>query len=275
MIPQSSTNLKNRVNKLYLPKTKPLFALFEVISNSIHAIQERKEKFGSDFNGAITIKTIRNGDENVLKDLEEIEKYPINSFIIVDNGIGLDDENIKSFAEFDSEKKADIGGKGIGRLVCVKTFRKLIYESVYIEKDNYYSRKFDYKKSKEGFDNYKDEIPTDKRETGTTVVLSVYEDIYQKQVPYEIIEIARQIITHFQLYFIQKIEPEIIIKNQDNIEVNLTRLFNSEFEKEILEKEFDICEQSFRLFISKSYKAQSHKIHYCAHERNVKDGGLI
>ncbi len=54
MIPLSSTNLKNRVNKLYLPKTKPLHALFEVISNSIHAINEKKEKIDKNFKGKIT-----------------------------------------------------------------------------------------------------------------------------------------------------------------------------------------------------------------------------
>lgn len=271
---QSSTNLKNRVSKIYLPKTKPLYALFEVISNSIHAIQECKQKFDLNLNGLITIKTIRNGDEKVLKTLVDIEKYPINSFIVNDNGIGLDSENIRSFAEFDSEKKAEIGGKGIGRLICVKTFKTLIYESIYKEDNNYFIRKFDYKKSKEGFDNYEDKIQTNSKVTGTRVLLSVYEDIYQKQVPFEIMEIARQIITHFQLYYIQKIEPTIIIKNQDDIEVNLTNLFNHEFEKEILEKDFKVNDQDFKIFISKSYKAKSHKIHYCAHERTVKDEGL-
>jgi len=176
MIPQNSTNLKNRVNKLYLPKTKPLYALFEVISNSIHAIQEKKQSLGSSFEGKILINTIRNGDEEVLKALTDIEKYPINSFRVIDNGIGLDDENFKSFEEFDSEKKAEIGGKGIGRLICIKTFKKLEYCSVYKEKDNFYIRKFDYKKSKDGFENYGDEIKTNRKETETSVILSVYVD---------------------------------------------------------------------------------------------------
>jgi hypothetical protein len=39
---QSSTNLRNRVNKLHLPKTKTLLPLFEIVSNSIHAIDEKK-----------------------------------------------------------------------------------------------------------------------------------------------------------------------------------------------------------------------------------------
>lgn len=271
--PSSSTNLKNRVNKLYLPKTKSLLPLFEIISNSIHAIFEKKQ-FQTNLRGKILIEIIRNGNEGTLAALNEIDCYPINSFRVSDNGIGLNDENIKSFAEFDSEKKAEIGGKGVGRLVCLKAFNKLEYESIYFENNSYKMRKFDYKKTKEGFENYFDDIPTTKKITGTVAILSNYEYTYQKSVPSEITEIARQIVSHFQLYFIQKIEPEVILRNQNNIEVNLTNLFNTEFKNEILTSTFDILNHKFNIFISKSYKAKSHKIHYCAHERSVKDEGL-
>lgn len=274
MFPHSSTNLRNRVNKLYLPKTKSLYPLFEIISNSIHAIQERKKELNKDFKGKIIITAIRNGDLETLKQISNIEEYPINSFKIIDNGIGLNEDNIKSFAEFDSEKKAEIGGKGVGRLICLKAFEKIIIESIYLEDRVYKLRKFHYRKSKEGFDKYEDDIITSKKSTGTSATLSIYESKYEKQVPRQILEIGRQIITHFQLYFIQKIEPEIIIMNQDEVEINLTSLFNREFQKEILEKPFEISNQEFKIFISKSYKAQSHKIHYCAHERTVRDEGL-
>lgn len=274
MFPHSSTNLRNRVNKLYLPKTKTLLPLFEIISNSIHAISERKSVFNTDFQGKIVIKVIRNGDEKTLKKVRNIEEYPINSFQIIDNGIGLNEDNMVSFAEFDSEKKAEIGGKGVGRLICLKAFRKIVIESIYFEDEEFKLRKFHYQKSKEGFDKYEDNIITNKKNTGTSVVLSSYESKYEKQVPREIIEIARQIVTHFQLYFIQNIEPEIIIMNQDGVEINLSSIFNREFKKEILEKSFDISNQTFKMFISKSHEAKSHKIHYCAHERNVKDEGL-
>ena len=274
MFPHNSTNLRNRVNKLYLPKTKALLPLFELISNSIHAIEERKRELENDINGKIFIEIIRYGNVKALKETKDIEQYPINSFQVIDNGIGLNEENIKSFAEFDSEKKAEIGGKGVGRLICLKAFQKIVIESIYFEDNSFKIRKFHYKKSKEGFDKYQDNITTTKKNTGTSAKLVNYEIKYQSQVPRQIIEIGRQIITHFQLYFIQKIEPEIILINQDNVELNLTNLFNREFQKEILQKSFRISNQEFRIFISKSFKAKSHKIYYCAHERNVKDEGL-
>ncbi len=272
MFTNNSTNLRNRVSKLYLPKTKGFLPLFEIISNSIHSIIEKKEANISQ-EGKIEIKIIRNGDEKTLSSLKDIDIYPIHSFEVKDNGIGLNDENMLSFAECDSEKKANIGGKGVGRLFCLKAFNKLVYHSTYFDGTEFKERIFEYKRTKEGFDKYSDN-PASKKETGTIALLSNYESIYQKNIPFEILEIARQIVTHFQLYYIQKIEPEIIIRNQNNIEVNLTNLFNREFKNEILIDSFDVTSHSFKIFISRAYKAKSHKIHYCGHERSVREEGL-
>lgn len=271
MLPKSSTNLRYRVQKLNLPRTKALYPLFEVISNSIHAIQERN---ANSFKGKIEVKAIRNGDEEVLKQILDIEQYPINSFLVTDNGIGLNKENLVSFAEFDSEKKLAIGGKGVGRLICLKAYNKLIVESIYQNGTSLKLRRFEYRKSKEGFHDYEDDLLTNQKSTGTSLTLSLCEAKYQNFIPKSLMDIGRQIVNHFQLYFIQGIQPEIIIKNQDDIEINLNNLFEREFEKEILQSNFTISKQLFSVFISKSFKAQSHKIHYCAHERTVKSEGL-
>ena len=189
MYPQNSTNLKNRVNKLHLSKNKPLLPLFEIISNSIHAIQDKVlQNHIHNFKGRIEVSIIRNGDTDTLKSLDDIDNYPINSFIVTDNGIGFDLENMKAFAEFDTERKAKIGGKGIGRLVCLKAFQKLIVHSVYLDHNQFKLRKFEYKKSKEGFDNYEDDLSTQEKKTLTTVELYKYEDEYQKHVPKNIFE---------------------------------------------------------------------------------------
>lgn len=273
MLPQTSTNLKNRVNKLHLPRTKPLLPLFEVLSNSIHAIQDKKE-FQPNLEGQIIVDIIRNGDPETLKVLPNIDNYPIHSFRITDNGVGFDADNIKAFSEFDTERKAKIGGKGIGRLVCLKAFEKLKVESIYSDNDSFKLRRFEYKKIKEGFDNYEDNIQTDKTSTGTIIELFKYDLEFQKFVPLNIYEIARELINHFQLYYIQKIEPVIILRNQNNVEINLTNLFNQEFERQILQQSFYINDKEFKVIISKSYKAKSHKFHYCAHNRVVKEDGV-
>ncbi|MXV37158.1 ATP-binding protein [Flavobacteriaceae bacterium Ap0902] len=271
MHPNNSTNLRNRVNKLYLPVTKALYPLFEVISNSIHAIEEKFP--GENNKGIINIHLIRNGKVETLESLDNIEDYPINSFLVEDNGIGLNDENLKSFSEFDSEKKALIGGKGVGRLICLKAFEKLIIDSNYLFQNYLKNRSFNYKKSKDGFEHYIERI-SNSSHSGTKVTLYKFEKKYENKISKNILEIARQIITHFQLYFIQKIDPEIILKNQNGEEVVLSKLFDKEFEKEILSSSFIISDKEFNIYITKSYEAKSHKIYYCAHQRNVKDEGL-
>ena len=273
MFPQNSTNLKNRVNKINLSTKKSLYPLFEVISNSIHAIQELKE-INQDLKPKIHITAIRRGNEETLSEMTDIETSPIVSFKIEDNGIGLDSDNMKSFTEFDSIKKSEIGGKGVGRLVCLKAFKRLEIESIYKEKEILKLRKFHYTKSEISYEKYEDDLDTNETETGTKVLLFNFEEKYEKQTSKSIREIARQIITHFQLYFIQKIEPEIIISNQYGININLTEIYNDEFEKKVLEDNFTISNKNFNIYISKSYNAQSHRIHYCAHERTVKDEGL-
>lgn len=274
MLPQNSTNLKNRVNKLHLPRTRPLLPLFEIISNSIHAINDKVKEINRGYKGAIKIDIIRNGKPEVLKGLENIDNYPIHSFIVTDNGIGFNSDNIKAFAECDTDRKADIGGKGVGRLVCLKAFEKIKVESIYYENSEHRLRKFEYKKSKEGFNDYQENLPTSKKRTETLIELSKYEAEFQKNVPLNIFEIAREIVIHFQLYFIQNIAPEIIITNQNGNEVNLQSLYQNEFAQDILRKSFTIGNENFDVIISKSLKAKSHKFLYCAHHRVVKEEGV-
>ena len=273
IMPKTSTNVRNRVNKLHLPKTKSLFPLYEVISNSIHAIDEAKEKGIIKGNGEIKINILRIGKDKVFKEISNTDDYPIDSFEIIDNGIGLNEDNYNSFQEFDSEYKLEIGGKGIGRLVCLKAFSKLVIKSNYLDKSIYKTRSFELKKTVEGYSNYKEDLSIDK-ETGTNVILKSYESPYKENVPKSITEVSREIIKHFQLYFIQDKQPNIIIKNQDETFISLTTVFNNEFKSKILSDIFTIADEDFNVYISKSYSAQSHKVNYCANERTVKSEGL-
>lgn len=271
--PQGKTNIKNRVNKIYLPKTRPLYPLFEVISNSVHAIFEAKKNNQIQNNGSIKINILRIGKAEAFKEISNTDEYPINSFEVIDNGIGLDFNNFNSFQEFDSEYKSEIGGKGVGRLVCLKAFNRLIIESKYLEGKNLKTRSFEFKKTAEGYHKYQEKNSAGKV-TGTKITLADFEKPYSEMCPRQIIEIGRQIVSHFQLYFIQKIQPEIILHNQDGVELNLNKLFNSEFKTEIISDVFHIDNNKFEVFISKTLKTHSHKLHFCANERTVKTESL-
>ena len=273
MTPQGKTNIKNRVKKIYLPKTRSLYPLFEIISNSIHAIFEAKKNKSIINKGSIKVNIIRIGKPETFKEISNTDDYPINSFEIIDNGIGLDFNNFNSFQEFDSEYKSEIGGKGVGRLVCLKAFNRLIIESKYFEEKILKTRSFEFKKTAEVYHNYQEKNSNGKV-TGTKVILADFEKPYSEISPRLIIEIGRQIVSHFQLYYIQEIQPEIILHNQDGVELNLNRLFNTEFKTEVISDNFEIDNNRFKVYISKTLKDHSHKLHFCANERTVKSESL-
>ncbi len=271
LLPKS--NIANKVRNTSLPRTKPLLPLYEAISNSIHSISELSKL--QTVNGRIIVNLIRNGRADILKELKEIDQYPIHSIEIIDNGVGFNDENMNYFIEADTDHKIDIGGKGIGRFVCLKAFKKIIVSSNYIDNDKLLRRHFEYKNTKEGIHDYTEDEAPQNHERTTKLLLSEYRDEYQKNVPNDLMQIARELVSHFLLYFIENSAPEIIVRNQNNFEVNCTTLFNTEFQKEIQSDNFDISDSTFTLYLTKSYKSQSHKIYYCAHHRSVKEEGLI
>ena len=271
----ATSNIANKVRNTRLPKTKPLMPLFEVISNSIHSINEAIEtKLIKEGDGEIVIRCIRNGTEEQLREIINNDEYPIHSFEIFDNGIGLNEKNLKSFVEADTDHKIEIGGKGIGRFVCLKAFKELNIYSHYKDGNNMLKAvSFDFKPTKDGFHNFKEPLPKDNK-IGTFVKLNGYRDEYSKNLEFDIHSVAREIVSHFQLYFIRKQAPKIIIRNQNNVEFNLENLYTTEFRSDVKEKEFNIDSEEFYLYLTKSLKSQSHKIYFCAHNRSVIREGL-
>ncbi|AXT19796.1 ATP-binding protein [Flavobacteriaceae bacterium AU392] len=271
----ATSNIANKVRNTNLPRTKPLMPLFEVISNSIHSIDEAiKAGLIKEGESKIVIKCIRNGAEETLKELKVIDNYPIHSFEVEDNGIGMNKDNLTSFIESDTDHKIEIGGKGVGRFVCLKAFKKLNIKSQYIDSDTSLKAiSFDFKATKVGFENI--QYPETKDSSvGTKVTLNNIKDEYQKNLNFALHSVAQEIVSHFKLYFIRKQEPTIIVRNQNNLEFNLTNVFNTEFKSEVLDATFDIQEEEFELYLTKSLKNLSHKINFCAHNRSVIREGL-
>lgn len=77
-------NFKGLVDLHTLPKTTPLLPLYEAIINSIQSIEDAQIS-----NGKIEIIVERDKQMNLFNQWET----DIENIIIVDNGIGFDDEN--------------------------------------------------------------------------------------------------------------------------------------------------------------------------------------
>lgn len=272
-------NIANKVKNTNLPRTKPLLPLFEVVSNAIHSIKEAVDAEVLDFKDAkINIKIIRYGAEEDLFSTfgDGLDRYSIDSFEVTDNGIGFTNDNLNFFAEADTDHKREIGGKGVGRFVCLKAFKSMSVKSIYYENGHNNYRSFSFVPTPQGFENYIEQENVS-QERKTTISLVGFRPEYRdnkKYTPTDIVEISREIVTHFQLFFLNREAPKITIHNQNSVSVDLNLLFENEYIKGIQESSFFVAWNEFKVILTKSYKAQSHKLIFCAHNRAVKIEGL-
>ncbi|MEZ7782653.1 ATP-binding protein [Cupriavidus gilardii] len=119
-----NTHLPGRLRNTPLPRSHGLMPLFEAVVNSIHSIAE----VSSDPTyGEIRIEIERLPQVTI--DFEDAKskrgappQEPIIGFKIFDNGAGFHDKNMLSFETLDSEYKAQLGCRGVGRLLWLKAF---------------------------------------------------------------------------------------------------------------------------------------------------------
>ncbi|WP_240330510.1 hypothetical protein [Streptomyces sp. CB09001] len=113
-----TTSLAGRVRNTSLPKSHALLPLLEAVVNAIQAIDAR---FGDDMEpGRLSIR-IRRSQQEAL-DFSHVGPgraalKPIVGFSVEDNGVGFTPENMTSFETLDSDHKADMGCRGVGRLL--------------------------------------------------------------------------------------------------------------------------------------------------------------
>jgi hypothetical protein len=238
-----SINLSGRIKNFDLPKQKPLIPLFEAIMNSIYAIEERQEK--EDFQGIISIEIVREDQEILpLKNIKN-DVNAIIGFSIIDNGVGFDNNNMKSFLQSDSTYRAKVGGKGIGRFSWLKAFPKVQIESKYQEDNIWVKRQFEFNMNESEIDDEIIEIE-EQQDNCTIVKLIDYILEYRKNVPKSGETIADNIMHHFFKHFISKRCPQITIIDGDN-KFSLNIIFNQIFKRKESNVSFKIKEESFSL----------------------------
>ncbi|NPV02276.1 MAG: ATP-binding protein [Brevinematales bacterium] len=256
-------NVVNRVNNESLNKTDCLQPLFEAVINSIQAIEEADEK-----NGFVKVYIKR--EEGLYSD--ESNLMNINSFIIEDNGVGFTEINYESFLTSDSVKKSRIGGKGIGRFMWLKAFKKVNISSNYKHNGKYFNRSFDFILTDEGIENHKNEEVSLAKNI-TRISLIDYITTYKDYLPKGSDIIANKIIEHILIYFITNKCPRIEVIDMTTNEVfNLNKVFIEEINSESYNSRITFKEQEFNIAIYKLVVVErsEHKIFLCANERVVK-----
>lgn len=232
------TNIRGLVDRLELGPSRGMMPLFEAMSNAMDAVIERK--IGT-LEGRITIKLVYRQDLSSLAGGEAI----IDGFDITDNGIGFDNDHLKSFEEAYTLAKATVGGKGVGRFTFLKVFSDVSVRSVYEREEKRYIRSFRFSVDHEvqGATEVKEtDLPV-----GTTVSLSKLNSKYQPGWPRDPDIIAQRLIAHFLIRFAAKSCPSAILEAPHCAPIDLHRLFQETVQPHIQELPVEIGRHIFHL----------------------------
>lgn len=263
-----SIDLAGRVKNFDLPKNQPLIPLFEAVVNAIYAIEERQ--VSENCQGKIDIHIIREAQE--VANVEGIGKSinDIVGFTITDNGIGLDNNNMKSFLQSDSTYRAAKGGKGVGRFSWLKAFSNAYIESVFRDDDNWVKRSFEFSLEKLDID---DELVDVEGITDnvTTVKLINYLPAYQKYVNKNAETIATKIMQHCLIYLMSPKCPVISVLDEERFCIN--DMFENKIKREEQEIEIEISGEKFSLLNTKVEDSSvgGSKLYLYANNRMVKE----
>jgi hypothetical protein len=250
-----------------LAPSNALFALYEAVVNSIHAILDGPEPK----KGKITIRVLRGAGQMTLGG--KSEPGPVTGFHIHDNGIGFDANNFEAFSYSDSTTKAKYGGKGVGRLLWLKVFGSANIVSVFEDGKSRFKRDFMF--SLDGISSAKVTETAEAR--GTIVTIQSPLEHYRAALQHEPETIAISIIEHCLEYFIADKKPQIFLSDEGaDYEAELGQLFQDELKSEIKRDDFKIGGSSFRIthLLVRGRRNSRHALHFCAHFRRVKDEPL-
>jgi hypothetical protein len=200
-------DLRNQVRQTILPKWKPLLPLFEAVMNSFQAVKDAGHSGSS--RGSISIEVERE------KPLLAEENPAVIGFRVVDDGIGLTDENFDSFNTAFSPYKMRTGGKGLGRFTWLKAFERAQITSTFKDQANggLLRRTFNFDENYD-LDERGLPRPVESGEAGTTIHLVNFYDNYKSECPRTTEVLIEKIIEHFLLVLLEPSCPNFILLDQ-------------------------------------------------------------
>ena len=262
-------DIKGKINEKRLSYANTLLPLFEAIVNSIQAIEEDS----ATKTGIIEITLIRS-KQGKIEFANLTSSPPIVDFIVKDNGVGFTDKNFESFNFAHSTYKEKKGGKGIGRFLWLRAFKKVEIESRFKENDKWHLRNFNFEPTKDGIEKHKVNQVNGTDNRYTTVHLKDLKEDFQKWCNNVSEDIALKIIEHCFVYFLRTDCPIIIIKDGDE-QIIVNDLFGVFTKGQVITKSFPIRSENFQINIVKLYSSRvDNKVHFCAHTREVQNEKL-
>ncbi len=270
-----STSLSGRLRNTLLPKTHPLWPLFEAVVNAIQAVDENHETMDS---ARIEIEILRDrqapfqfGADHEISAIAE----SISGFVITDNGEGFHDENLASFETLDSEYKSAHGCRGVGRLLWLKAFKRVEVTSHYYDSGKILRRRDFTFTVNEGVSQHPIQ-GSSATEAGSEVRLLTFQEVWRQRAPKNIVPIARGVLEHCLWYFIRPGGAPHISIFDDTERVDLDDVFDDYILAESATQHLVVKGHRFDLIHLrlKTASKPSPQLYWCAGNRVVTEENL-
>ena len=252
--------------------------LFEAVVNSIQSIEEAGIETSK---GEITVEILRDAQPALSFKGKAGKRGPdpsarILGFKVIDNGVGFDEANFKSFETLDSEHKVAKGCRGVGRLLWLKAFQKVYIESVYVDPDEALRRKKFSFDDVHAIGDLSDEPAGSGADRRTTVHLHGFERMYRDASFKTLDTIAKALFEHCLWYFIRPGGvPNIRLvdgeESRSMDEICAEHMLESSSIQVVNVKNVAFDLTHVKLHVS---AAQDHKIAFCAANRLVKEEAI-
>ncbi|MFT4228055.1 ATP-binding protein [Micropruina sp.] len=270
-----TTSLAGRVRNTNLPRRHSLLPLLEAVINGLQAIDVR---FGDGMSqGHLRVTIERSGQDELdfgPAGPGRVALKPITGFVVEDNGVGFTPDNMDSFETLDTDYKASLGCRGVGRLLWLKAFDKVSVRSAYMADDGELcTRQFRFSIAGEVEHT---ENPEDLGDAGTAVHLDGFKEAFQKSAPKSADAIAREIFEHCIWYFLRPGGAPDVTVVDDEV-VSLNSLMEEFVFSELPLTTVEIKGQKFEmanLCLKSSTRNPTPRLYWCAANRLVMEENL-
>lgn len=256
-------------------QTTYLTPIIEAVCNSIDSIGKRP-------NGSIDIIAIRDGQKS-FNDKEDSVCGSIIGFDVIDNGVGFTDANRDSFDTYLSGHKYESGGKGFGRFMYLKYFKKVSIDSYYCFENKYWHRTFDFGHNEEIIENETNELCQEEIVACKTI-LHLKSAVKGYNADNGLNVIARKLVERLFVLFVDNTEgmPIITLKESDGTNPIVLNDFVSKNDtiQFVQEESFVLQDKKHtkHRFTVKSYKVYfsslANKVILTAHRREVTNSPI-